>query len=916
MEDWKLGQLRRRVEFGEKIYLYSENFPLISVDDNFCRMLGFTREELFIRCRNRARELVYPPDFKEVFEEITKQIETKGEYTCRYRIRRKDGTLIWVWESGLKKQDENGREVIYNIVVNISNEENIRRDRDTIYDNIPGGVMTMLVSDTNFYIIEANQQCFDLLNTPPEEYLGSSGMYTFPEDLPNLRSYITRQAANKEPIDTEFRIHRGEKREPRWLHMLGRYYEEAEDGCEYLCMLVDVSLGKEAEFQLKKEKERYRIAVGLTANSLFEYNIATKKIRIYGGLRDSDYTPCIEDGTCGTWEEIIKKNELLFPEDYVKIETFIRQKETIEEELRLLAKNKKTGEKSYQWYDFEATKVWENNKVTRIIGSVKNLGEKEGVEFRRRELMDIFIMQSSKMFEMILRIHADTGKMMGFFSEQQSFQELYPKGLFETYIKNISEQYLHPEDKERFVHSLQLAHMKEILSFGDSEEVLFFRVKNTVSGEYRHKCFRYGYLGKDTGIIIVSVQDIHHLREEQLKTEEANRKILSDALHEAQSTTEMRRNFSTMIAREIKAPLDFIRSGLEKEEIHGEKEEMQRAASHVNDILDNLAEYERLERGQIRFDNKRFSLEETLQKIFRTWEKRAKKFDIRISSSLNLREKVYYGDVLRINQIVNNIIGNCVKSSSEQGEIYIWGTDEDGGEGISRFILTFEDKGTPIEESFFGRVYPLDSENERAVWDSEAAKMGTSYSLIIARRIAEAMGGRVRLCRREEDSNLIELEIPLQRVKKLPDNASIELPEKEPAAEVDLSAYSLLLIKEGTQENNLIGPLLKLNGAGVDLANSGVEGIKLWQSYPDRAFDAVLVEADLSDMDYLKFAEMFRQQKKRAAGQIPILALVDNMSPESVRAGLEMGINATLNKPLDMRRLKQVLDTVCSKAVK
>ena len=78
------------------------------------------------------------------------------------------------------------------------------RERDTTYDNIPGGVMTVLVTDTNFYIMEANHQYFTMVGTTREQYLGSSGIYTYPQDLPGLRSHIIEQARKQEPLDYDF----------------------------------------------------------------------------------------------------------------------------------------------------------------------------------------------------------------------------------------------------------------------------------------------------------------------------------------------------------------------------------------------------------------------------------------------------------------------------------------------------------------------------------------------------------------------------------------------------------------------------------------------------------------------------------------------------------------------------------------
>ena len=72
MTDFYLEQLWKLFEFGEKVFRFDEEgiFILTSVDNNFCRMLGFGRAELMIRCNKRARELVYPPDLPELHDHV------------------------------------------------------------------------------------------------------------------------------------------------------------------------------------------------------------------------------------------------------------------------------------------------------------------------------------------------------------------------------------------------------------------------------------------------------------------------------------------------------------------------------------------------------------------------------------------------------------------------------------------------------------------------------------------------------------------------------------------------------------------------------------------------------------------------------------------------------------------------------
>ena len=110
MSDWQVKQLRRLYEFGEKIYKLDKRgeYPLIRVDDNFCRMLGYEQEEVFEICRNKARELIYFADVQDVHDTIQKEIQQNGEYMCRFRMRKKSGEVIWVWESGSLFTDKDG----------------------------------------------------------------------------------------------------------------------------------------------------------------------------------------------------------------------------------------------------------------------------------------------------------------------------------------------------------------------------------------------------------------------------------------------------------------------------------------------------------------------------------------------------------------------------------------------------------------------------------------------------------------------------------------------------------------------------------------------------------------------------------------------------------------------------------------
>ena len=107
--------------------------------------------------------------------------------------------------------------------------------------------------------------------------------------------------------------------------------------------------------------------------------------------------------------------------------------------------------------------------------------------------------------------------------------------------------------------------------------------------------------------------------------------------------------------------------------------------------------------------------------------------------------------------------------------------------------------------------------------------------------------------------------------------------------------------------------LLKVRGAQVDIAYSGKEGLELWTGYPDGAFNAIILDGNPVDMDFLEFTDMFRSQVRRSAATMPILVLADGVSQDVVVESMRFGINAILPSDPELERLVLVLKAVTEK---
>lgn len=152
---------------------------------------------------------------------------------------------------------------------------------------------------------------------------------------------------------------------------------------------------------------------------------------------------------------------------------------------------------------------------------------------------------------------------------------------------------------------------------------------------------------------------------------------------------------------------------------------------------------------------------------------------------------------------------------------------------------------------------------------------------------------------------MIKLEIPLQKGRE-GSVQSLSLEKDSLLQEAVLNGYRILVVERENAVNDMVGVRLKVSGAQVDVAYTGKEGLELWNSYAAEPFDAVLVEGYLADMDYVGFARAFR--KREGAGTVPLFVMVDEIRQESISTSMQEGVNAFLEKPLELVRLQQMLE--------
>ncbi len=118
----------------------------------------------------------------------------------------------------------------------------------------------------------------------------------------------------------------------------------------------------------------------------------------------------------------------------------------------------------------------------------------------------------------------------------------------------------------------------------------------------------------------------------------------------------------------------------------------------------------------------------------------------------------------------------------------------------------------------------------------------------------------------------------------------------------------LLLVENSDLNQEIVAALLSYTGAVVEGAADGQEAVARFAGAEPGTYHMILLELQLPVMSGFETARAIRNLKRPDAGQIPILGLTGNLSPETLEEAARAGFNECLGTPLDRVRLMEVME--------
>ncbi|MEG1641583.1 MAG: response regulator [Synergistaceae bacterium] len=299
------------------------------------------------------------------------------------------------------------------------------------------------------------------------------------------------------------------------------------------------------------------------------------------------------------------------------------------------------------------------------------------------------------------------------------------------------------KDKKQLLEKFSVDTIVEELKTKDFYAVYFDAYQK--NGSIANKKIRFSYIKKEDKTILMTQRDITDI----LSEEEKKRAILDVALLSAKQASTAKTEFLSHMSHEIRTPMNAIvgMSTIAANNIDNPTELKNCLAkigissrfllSLINDILD----MSRIESGKMLLQKKLVLFDDFIQNIATVSYSQAniKNIDFDCVVDKNI-EHSYMFDELKLEQVINNIVGNAIKFTPDRGKVTIrvGHVKNDKDDAILRFVIT--DTGCGIEESFLPHLFePFAQEHD----SSTTRYAGTGLGLAICKNIVELMGGKI-----------------------------------------------------------------------------------------------------------------------------------------------------------------------------
>lgn len=395
--------------------------------------------------------------------------------------------------------------------------------------------------------------------------------------------------------------------------------------------------------------------------------------------------------------------------------------------------------------------------------------------------------------------------------------------------------------------------------------------------------------------------------------EERNHKTeLENALDFAKKASQAKSDFLSAMSHDIRTPMNAI-MGMTALAMYRTTDpdyvaeclnKISLSSKHLLNLINDVLDMSKIEHARIELNHEYIVLKTLIEQVFNMLKPQAteKNQDFDLSFG-DISHCCFYGDSLRLNQILINILANAVKFTPEGGSVELQVKEVPSTDNYVKYAFSIRDTGIGMSADMLENIF------EPFARSTHVNRVeGTGLGLSITKGLVDCMGGSITVESTEGKGTQFYIQLEFEEAQE-----ELIAAEEKSLSQVTsensqfLHGRRFLIAEDNEINSEILQSLLEMHGAVSEVKVNGIQAVKAFCENPIGTYDAILMDVQMPEMNGYEATRSIRALKRTDALTIPIIAMTANAFAEDVQAALSAGMNAHVAKPIDMDVLIETL---------
>lgn len=369
------------------------------------------------------------------------------------------------------------------------------------------------------------------------------------------------------------------------------------------------------------------------------------------------------------------------------------------------------------------------------------------------------------------------------------------------------------------------------------------------------------------------------------------------AVAEAEEANRMKDYFLAIVSHELRSPLNAIlgwtkilrTQKVDEKTTQNALETIERSASAQAKLIEDLVDSGRIASGKLRLEFRPTNLYEILKTVCNSHKPQTEAKNISLEFTSESQNVLIFGDMIRLQQVFNNLVSNSIKFTPECGKISVRLSTEN-----KQAVVSIEDTGRGISEEFLPNIFRQFAQAEEKI---SGDRSGLGLGLSISKILVEKHNGEITATSEGIGKGaMFTIKFPIHINES---EISEEIKQSAADDEKFLENIKILIVEDDPDSRQVLQLVLEQSGATVETAESAKTAFELFDSMKPCLPNIIVSDLAMPVEDGYSLINRIRQLPNENGGNVPAIALSAFTDKEKKVKAIESGFQLYHTKPFE-----------------